>query len=44
MVAKKREDRYADMGEVIKALEAFLGIESSGPFTPREEHADLLEQ
>jgi eukaryotic-like serine/threonine-protein kinase len=44
MMAKKPEDRYADMGEVIKALEGFLGIQQSGPFTPREEHLTALEE
>ena len=43
MVAKKPEDRYADLSEVIAALEGFLGVSSTGPFTPREEHANLLE-
>jgi hypothetical protein len=44
MVAKKPQERYADLGDVIRDLEAFLGISSVGPFTPREEHASLLEQ
>jgi serine/threonine protein kinase len=44
MTAKKPEDRYADMGEVVQALEAYLGVESASPFTPREEHANLLEE
>jgi hypothetical protein len=44
MVAKKPADRYADMGEVIRALESFLGVQGAGAFTPREEHAALLEQ
>lgn len=43
LVAKKPEERYANMGEVIKAFESFLGIQSSGPFSPREEHAAVLE-
>ena len=44
MVAKKPQERYADLGDVIRDLEAFLGVSSTGPFTPREEHANLLEQ
>jgi hypothetical protein len=44
MVAKKPEDRYASLSEVIAALEGFLGVSSTGPFTPREEHANLLEE
>ncbi len=42
MLAKKPEDRYQDMGEVVAALEGHLGIEA-GPFTPRREHASALE-
>ena len=44
MVAKAPEDRYQSMAEVAKALERFLGVESSGPFSPREEHAQTLER
>src|SRR5262249_49115834 len=43
MMAKKVEERYADMGEVIADLEKYLGIQSTGPFSPREEHASALE-
>src|SRR4029077_6096784 len=44
MVAKKPQERYSDLGDVIRDLEGFLGVSSTGPFTPREEHAVLLEQ
>jgi eukaryotic-like serine/threonine-protein kinase len=44
MVAKQPKERYSDLGDVIRNLEAFLGVSSIGPFTPREEHANLLEQ
>lgn len=44
MTAKKPEERYRDLGEVIRSLEGFLGVTSTGPFTPREEHANLLEE
>ncbi len=44
MVAKKPADRYANMGEVIKALEGYLGIQSTGPFSPKEDHATALEE
>jgi len=42
MLAKKPEDRYANMGEVVEALQAHLGVEA-GPFTPRTEHSSALE-
>jgi hypothetical protein len=44
MLAKKPTERYADLGEVIRALEEFLGVTSTGPFTPQEEHARTLEK
>lgn len=43
MMAKSLDARYQDMDEVIKALEGFLGIEATSTFSPREEHANLLE-
>lgn len=44
MMAKKPEDRHQTMDEVIAALEGFLGLERSGPFSPKEEQADQLEK
>jgi hypothetical protein len=44
MLAKKPEDRHQDMGELIADLEKFLGVQQAGPFTPKEEHATLLEE
>jgi serine/threonine protein kinase len=44
MLAKLPEERFQTMGEVIRALEGFLGIEGSVSFSPREEHANLLER
>ena len=43
MMAKSLDERYQDMDEVIKALEGYLGIEATSTFSPREEHANLLE-
>jgi serine/threonine protein kinase len=43
MVAKKPDQRYQTMNEVILALEDFLGVASTGPFTPKEEHVKILE-
>jgi len=42
MLAKRPSDRYQTMAEVVSALEGLLGI-GSGPFTPKQEHADKLE-
>lgn len=44
MTSKKADDRYANLDEVIKALERFLGVQSSGPFSPKEEHVQSLEE
>jgi serine/threonine protein kinase len=42
MVAKKPDDRYQSMGEVIKALEDFLGLQA-GKATTTEQHLRVLE-
>ncbi len=43
-MAKEPKERYAGMTEVIRDLEAFLGVESEkGPYTPREQHVETLE-
>jgi serine/threonine protein kinase len=45
MMAKKPDERYANMNEVIAALEDFLGVAAgdSRRFSPREEHTRALE-
>lgn len=45
MLEKNPGDRYPNMGEVIKDIEGFLGVESDkGPYTPREQHANALDR
>ncbi len=43
MMAKKVEDRYQNLGGVIHDLEEHLGVSSSGPFRPKEEHVRIVE-
>ena len=44
MMARKPDDRFQDMGELVTALERYLGIDGAALFSPREEHAALLER
>jgi serine/threonine protein kinase len=43
MLAKKLEDRYQDLAEVITDLEQFLGVKTTGPYSPKQEDVDALE-
>src|SRR5688500_15726118 len=43
MVAKRPQDRYQTMSEVIVALEGFMGTDSTGPFSASEEQVKALE-
>jgi hypothetical protein len=43
MMAKDANDRYQDMGEVIRTLEAWLGVHHTGTFSPQEEQIAKLE-
>lgn len=44
MVAKRPEERYANLREVVRDLEHYLGISAAGPFSPSEEQVQILEQ
>jgi serine/threonine protein kinase len=45
MLEKDPEKRFPNMGEVVRVLEAYLGVDSAkGPYTPREHHLAVLEQ
>jgi len=44
MMAKNAEDRFGNMTEVIRTLEAWLGVQHSGTFCPQEEQISKLEE
>ncbi len=44
MTAKDPRERYGDLADVIRDLEKFLGVSAAAAFTPKEEHANLLEE
>ena len=43
MMAKSPVDRFADMGEVVRTLERWLGVHRTGTFTPRDEQIEQVE-
>ncbi|MBC7784904.1 MAG: protein kinase, partial [Burkholderiales bacterium] len=43
MLAKHPDGRYANMKDVIDALEGFLGVASAGPYTPKDDQVKVLE-
>jgi serine/threonine protein kinase len=43
MMAKHAEDRFANMGEVVRTLEAWLGVHHAGTFCPRDEQINRIE-
>ena len=43
MMAKDADDRFQSMGEVIRTLEAWLGVHHAGTFSPHEEQISRLE-
>ncbi len=44
MIAKDPKNRYPDMGVLISNLEEFLGVSSTGAFSPSERHVEILEK
>jgi hypothetical protein len=43
MMAKSPTERFADMGEVVRTLERWLGVHRTGTFTPRDEQIEQVE-
>jgi serine/threonine protein kinase/uncharacterized protein (DUF433 family) len=46
MIAKRPDDRYASMDEVVEALEGYLATttgRTAGPFLPEDHHLDAME-
>ena len=43
MMAKDPNDRFQDMSEVVRTLEAWLGVHHTGTFSPQEEQIAKLE-
>jgi hypothetical protein len=44
MMAKEASERFANMGEVIRTLEQWLGVHHAGTFSPRDEQIDQIER
>ncbi len=42
MMAKRVEERYQSMAQVINDLEEHLGVATAGPFRPKEEHVKIV--
>jgi hypothetical protein len=43
MMAKRREDRFRSMGEVVRTLEQWLGVQTNAKFVPREDQIAEVE-
>ena len=43
MTARNPDERYANMAMVIRDLEQYLGVETGGNFSPRQQHVEELE-